>query len=116
VPEDSCGDDCCDIDCQPGTEVILLDESNLNSTSSLVREITVPANKTLVITTQGGSGDVDLLVKFGSEPVFWDKDCVSNSSSNDELCTITPTQSGTYFVLLDSFGAFTDVRLIAKYQ
>jgi hypothetical protein len=116
IPELGCGENCCTDGCGSSDEVVLLDESNLSSTSLLVREITLPAGKTLTITTSGGTGDVDLFVKFGSQPVLWDKDCASSSSTNDEFCSITPTQAGTYYIVLDSYGSFTDVRLTATYQ
>lgn len=116
VPELGCGESCCTDDCGPSDEVLLLDETNLSSTSLVVKEISLPAGKTLTITTQGGTGDVDLLVKFASQPVLWDKDCSSTSSTNEEFCSITNTQAGTYFIVLDSYGSFNGVRLTASYQ
>ncbi|NQZ12300.1 MAG: S8 family serine peptidase, partial [Algicola sp.] len=104
--------------CQSGTTdpVILLDESNLSSNTQIVREVTVPAGKTLSITADGGTGDADLLVKFGQLPVLWNKDCYSGSTTNNEACTITNTRPGTYFIVLDSAEAFVGVTLKASYQ
>ncbi|KGJ93770.1 S8 family serine peptidase [Colwellia psychrerythraea] len=116
IPEVSCNENCCDQDCGSGDEVILLDESNLSSDSLIVREVTVPAGKTLTVTTSGGTGDADLFVKFASQPLLWDKDCGSSSSSNDETCSITNTQAGTYYIVLDSYEAFTGLSLLVSYQ
>ena len=116
ITEDVCGDDCCIDDCAPSDEVNLLDENNLSSNSYIVREVIVPAGKTLLITTSGGTGDADLFVKFGSQPALWNKDCGSSSSSNDESCNIENTQAGKYFIVLDSHQAFAGVRLQVSYQ
>ncbi|KGJ93772.1 pre-peptidase C-terminal domain-containing protein [Colwellia psychrerythraea] len=114
--DDCCTENCCQDDCGPSDEVTLLDESGLSSDNLLVREVIVPARKTLTVTSSGGTGDADLFVKFGSQPVLWDKDCGSSSSSNIESCSITNTQAGTYYIVLDSYEAFTGIQLKASYQ
>jgi subtilisin family serine protease len=116
IPEDVCSKDCCESDCGTGGEVILLDESNLSSDSLIVREVIVPAGKTLSVTTSGGTGDADLFVKFGSQPVLWDKDCGSSASANDETCSIAETQAGTYYIVLESYEAYSGVNLRVTYQ
>lgn len=116
MPEDICTDNCCEFDCGSGDEVVLLDESNLSSDSLIVREVTVPAGKTLTVTSSGGSGDADLFVKFSSQPVLWDKDCGSSSSANEESCNITDSKAGSYFIVLDSYHAFSGVNLRISYQ
>ena len=71
------------------------------------------ASDWVITTTEGGSGDLDLLVKFGAEPVIWNKDCYSANIGNDETCTIENTQAGTYFIKLREDESYSNVRLIA---
>ncbi|MHA7627934.1 M4 family metallopeptidase [Corallococcus sp. M7] len=55
----------------------------------------------------GGTGDADLYVKFGSAPTTTTYDCRSAGASNDETCTINGAQSGTYYVLIRGYSAFS---------
>ncbi|QAT82406.1 bacillolysin [Corallococcus coralloides] len=55
----------------------------------------------------GGTGDADLYVKFGSAPTTSSYDCRSAGASNDETCTINGAQSGTYYVLIRGYSAFS---------
>ncbi|MBN8469948.1 M4 family metallopeptidase [Corallococcus exiguus] len=55
----------------------------------------------------GGTGDADLYVKFGSAPTTSSYDCRSAGASSDETCTINGAQSGTYYVLIRGYSAFS---------
>ncbi|MBZ4377398.1 M4 family metallopeptidase [Corallococcus sp. AS-1-6] len=55
----------------------------------------------------GGTGDADLYVKFGSAPTTSTYDCRSAGASSDESCTINAAQSGTYYVLIRGYTAFS---------
>ncbi|KGJ91173.1 M20/M25/M40 family metallo-hydrolase [Colwellia psychrerythraea] len=90
-----------------------LNESNLSSTEKLTFTLDVEAGKTLKVQTLGGTGDVDLFVKFGEAPVMWDKDCGSSNSDTNELCTIEATQMGSYYIVLSAWGSFEGVTLTA---
>ena len=78
--------------------------------------LAVPAGASnLGFVTAGGSGDADLFVKFGAPPSLSDYDCVSQSPSTSEQCSIGTTQAGTYHVLLRAFSNFSSVALTGSY-
>ncbi|MCW8878168.1 MAG: PPC domain-containing protein, partial [Kangiellaceae bacterium] len=63
----------------------------------------------------GGSGDADLYVRFGSKPTTSDYDCRPYESGNAETCTISNIQAGTYYVMIRGYSAFSGVSLTASY-
>ena len=75
----------------------------------------VPANRTVTITTTGGTGDADLYVRFGSSPTTSTYDCRPYASGNTETCTLTKTTAGKYYVKLRGYSAYTGVTLKAVY-
>ena len=78
--------------------------------------LAVPANATSVtFTTSGGTGDADIYVKFGSLPTSSVYDCKSDGLTTAETCTITPTQAGTYYLLLNAFADISGVSLVGSY-
>lgn len=82
----------------------------------LLYRLEVPAGATnLAFTMSGGTGDADLYVKFGSEPSASDWDCRPYSAGNNESCAIDPVQTGSYFVKLIGYSAFTGVSLTGSY-
>ena len=82
----------------------------------LLYRLDVPAGATnLAFSMSGGTGDADLYVKFGSEPSASDWDCRPYSAGNNESCAIDPVQSGSYFVKLIGYSAFTGVNLTGSY-
>jgi serine protease len=83
--------------------------------NDLIFTLTVPAGATDInIATSGGSGDVDLYVKFGSEPTNSVYDCRPFASGNAESCAGTQ-DGGTYYVRLKAYSDFADVTLTASY-
>jgi fibronectin type 3 domain-containing protein len=80
--------------------------------------ITVPAGATnLVINTTGGSDtDVDLYVKFGSQPTTTVADCKSETATNNESCSFPAPSAGTYHVLLYGYAAYSGVTLTGSYS
>lgn len=104
----------CQTDC---TAVDLLNLTQLNSSSQLVYPVTVPAGKTLKVTTSGGTGDVELLVNFDEQASsWWSSNCYSMNSGNNELCEVTNTQAGTYYIVLKVYENFEQVSLVASYE
>ncbi len=73
----------------------------------------LPEGKTGSITTSGGIGDLDLYVKYESQPTESDYDCRPFPVGNDESCSIT--QAGTYHVMIHAFDAYSNVTLLAKH-
>jgi serine protease len=83
--------------------------------NDLVFTMEVPAGATDInIATSGGSGDVDLYVKFGSEPTNSVYDCRPFASGNAESCA-SAQEGGTYYVKLKAYTDFADVTLTASY-
>jgi PKD repeat protein len=76
----------------------------------------VPANaSSLVFEMSGGSGDADLYVKFGSAPTLNSYDCRPYSGGNNETCTITNIQAGTYHVMLNGYSSFSATTLTGTF-
>lgn len=79
-------------------------------------EMLVPAGTTnLVISSSGGSGDLDLYVKAGSAPTQSSYDCRPYLSGNNESCTISSPQATTYYVQLLAYTGFSGVTLNGNY-
>jgi serine protease len=76
----------------------------------------VPAGATnLVFTLSGGTGDADLYVKFGSAPTLSSYDCRPYVAGNSETCTMSPVQTGTYYVMVNTYAAYSGVTLKGSY-
>ena len=85
--------------------------------STLYWTINVPAGATsLQIATSGGSGDVDLYVRRGSQPTTSSWDCRPYRAGNSESCSFPSPQAGTWHVMLRGYSAFSGVTLTGSYQ
>lgn len=74
-----------------------------------------PAGATaLRFQTSGGSGDADLYVKFGSAPTLNSYDCRSAGATTAESCVINPAQSGTYYVMINAYTAYSGMTFTAS--
>jgi vibriolysin len=78
-------------------------------------KIDTPAGKLLTITISGGSGDVDLYTRFGSKPTLSAYQCRPYLNGNNERCTVTKTQAGSYYIMLRGYVAYSGVSLLAAY-
>lgn len=77
-------------------------------------KVIVPAGSTnLSIVMSGGTGDADIHVRFGALPTLSQFDCRPWAGGNNETCTFTPPQVGTYFIMIDPYVAFSGVSLVA---
>ncbi|MBU8898850.1 M4 family metallopeptidase [Corallococcus sp. M34] len=95
-----------------GVGMAASDSTGNNKFYSLV----VPAGQTsLKFTITGGSGDADLYVRFGSAPDASTYDCRPYASGNEETCTITNIQAGTYYVMLNAYSTYSGVTLTGTY-
>jgi hypothetical protein len=82
---------------------------------SLNYTVTVPAGSgTLTIATSGGTGDADLYVKLGSAPTTSSYSCRPYKTGNAESCSFT-APSGTYYITLTAYAAFSGVSLKASW-
>jgi hypothetical protein len=78
--------------------------------------LAVPAGASnLTFVTSGGTGDMDLYVKFGSAPTTSSYDCRPYLGGNAETCTIATAQAGTYYVMLRGYSAYTGVSLTGSF-
>lgn len=76
----------------------------------------VPANASnLKFVMSGGTGDADIHVKFGQEATTSVYDCRPWQSGNNETCSISNVQTGTYHVLVHGYSTFSGVNLTASY-
>jgi len=76
----------------------------------------VPAGATnLTFTTAGGTGDADMYVKFGSAPTTSSYDCRPYASGNSETCSFATPSTGTYYVMLNGYSAFSGLSLTGAY-
>jgi hypothetical protein len=80
----------------------------VSSTYSLA----VPAGKTSVVfNISGGTGDADMYVNFGSAPTSTTYTCRPYLTGNNETCTINSPASGTYYVNVRAYAAYSGVSL-----
>jgi leucyl aminopeptidase len=77
----------------------------------------VPAmSSNLEFVTQGGTGDADLYIKFGSKPTLQDFDCKSTTSSSNERCVIATIKAGTYHVMVEAWNEISGVSLTGRFN
>ena len=88
-----------------------------NQGTQLSYQVAVPAGASnLVVSTSGGSGDVDLYVKAGGVPSLSDYDCRPYEYGNDETCSFETPAEDVYHIMLRGYSAFNDVGLSVQYQ
>jgi leucyl aminopeptidase len=76
----------------------------------------VPAGvSTVKFEMNGGTGDADLFVKFGSKPTESDFDCRPYIKGNNESCVLNDN-SGTYYIMINGYKAFSDLSLTGSYN
>jgi vibriolysin len=77
----------------------------------------VPAGQTQVtFTISGGTGDADMYVRFGSKPTTSSYNCRPYLNGNNETCTFSPPQTGTYWVGLRAYTAYSGVTITGDYS
>ncbi|GAB3035803.1 S8 family serine peptidase [Bowmanella dokdonensis] len=93
-------------------------KTNLSASQgqSLDFTLTVPSGATdLSFAMSGGSGDADLYVSFGASPSTSSYDCRSWNSGNQESCSFSAPQAGTYYVKVQAYSAFSGASLTASF-
>ena len=77
----------------------------------------VPAGHTsLRFDTSGGTGDVDMYVRYGAEPTHTAYDCRPYAAGNVESCSFTSPQAGTWHVMLYAYASYASVSLKGTYS
>ncbi|MDP4984327.1 pre-peptidase C-terminal domain-containing protein [Pseudoalteromonas tunicata] len=88
-----------------------------NKGQQLAFTFKVPAGaQNLSFSTRGGSGDVDLYIKFNVPATTNNYDCRPYEHGNAESCVVSNIQTGTYHVMLNAYSTFSGVSLVAKYD
>ncbi|MEQ1512549.1 MAG: proprotein convertase P-domain-containing protein [Lysobacteraceae bacterium] len=84
--------------------------------ASLNYTMVVPTGASnLTFTTSGGTGDVDMYVKWNAAPTDTVYDCRPFASGNAETCTFATPSPGTYYVRLKAYATFAGVSLVGNY-
>jgi hypothetical protein len=80
-------------------------------------KITVPAGQDqLEILTTGGSGDVDLYVRFGALPTTTSYDYRPYKAGNEETVTVASPVAGVWYIMLRGYAAYSGVTLKGTYS
>jgi endonuclease I len=88
-----------------------------SSGSELFYDIDIPAGASdLQININGGTGDADLYVNFGSQPTSSSYDCRPYIGGNSESCSFTTPQTGTYYIMLRGYTSYSGVSLSVSYN
>lgn len=92
---------------------------NLSATSGnwLHYTLNIPAGtSSLNVSISGGSGDADLYVRRGSQPTTSQYDCRPYQTGNNESCSFSNPQAGTWHISLRAYSTFSGVTLQTSYQ
>lgn len=106
----------------PPTDTVLENGTPVTSISgtkdqTITYTLDVPVGATnLAIDISGGSGDADLYVKFGAKPTLSSYDCRPYKNGNSESCSFASPSTGTYYISLIGYSAFSGVTLSASYS
>ena len=88
---------------------------SLPDSMELLFNLELPSSSNLVISTSGGSGDLDLYVHHGARPAHRDDyQCQSGSPISSESCTFNAAEPGVYHILLFAWDQFSSVTLEAQ--
>ncbi|MEO8274857.1 MAG: pre-peptidase C-terminal domain-containing protein [Thermoanaerobaculia bacterium] len=73
------------------------------------------ASSALKFQISGGTGDADMYVRFGAAPTLTTYDCRPYVSGNAEVCNFATPSTGTYYVMLNGYAAYSGVTLVGSY-
>jgi len=80
-------------------------------------KLEVPAGQaSLKFDTTGGTGDMDMYVKFGAAPDMSSYDCRPYATGNTENCSFTNPAAGTWYVMLNAYSAYSGLSLTGLYS
>jgi len=104
----------------PSTDILTNNTPVTSLSATKGQELTftmqVPTGATdLTFATSGGSGDVDLYVKYNQKPTSSSYDCRPYKNGNTESCPISNIQPGTYHIVLKAYADFSGLSLLGSY-
>ena len=77
----------------------------------------VPLGATnLRVQLSGGSGDVDLYVRYAAAPTASQYDCRPYAAGNNENCAFDEPSAGIYYIYLSGYEAYSGATLVASYD
>ena len=71
-----------------------------------------PGTNSVTVVMSGGTGDADLYVKVGVAPTTTSYTCRPYKSGNDETCTFTNPQAGTWHLGIRGYTAYSGISLM----
>ncbi|WP_444918599.1 S8 family peptidase [Microbulbifer sp. JMSA003] len=92
-------------------------ETNLSGSQGSWNDFTIDVESgtsTLTIEMSGGSGEVDLYVRHGNYPTLRRYDCRPYLWGNEESCTISNPDSGTWYISVYGYESYSGVTLEAE--
>ncbi len=101
-----------------GTFVTPINVSSLAGAAGTTQSFSfaVPAGaKNLVISTTGGTGDMDLYVRATTPPTVSVYDCRPYLDGNEEMCSFPSPLATTYHIMLKAYLTYSGVTLTASY-
>jgi serine protease len=99
------------------TNGVAVTDLSASTGNSLEYTMDVPSGASnLSFVISGGTGDADLYVKFGSAPTDSSYDCRPYKSGNEETCSFSSPQAGTYYVRVKAYSSFSGVSLKGSYS
>ncbi|WP_250460859.1 M4 family metallopeptidase [Microbulbifer litoralis] len=92
-------------------------ETNLSGNQGSWQHFTLDVSSgmsSLDVQMSGGSGDGDLYVRYGAQPTTGNYDCRPYSAGNSENCNFNNPQSGTWYISIRGYNAYSGVTLEAQ--
>ncbi len=99
----------------PVASETLLSLSGLSGAKSATARHTftvAPGTRSVTVVMSGGAGDADLYVRVGAAPTTASYTCRPYKSGNDETCTFTNPQAGTWHIGVRGYTAYSGTSLI----
>lgn len=99
------------------TKDVAIGDNEGDTSSEQFFTLHVPDNAVnLEFTTQSGSGDIDLYVKFGAKPTTTNYDCRSINFGTSQNCGVSTPSEGTYYAMLLGNAAYSGVSIEGTYS
>jgi len=92
-------------------------ETNVSGGSGSWQHFTLDVNSdmaSLEVVMSGGSGDGDLYVRYGSQPTTSSYNCRPYRWGNNESCSISNPQAGTWYISIRGYQSYSGVTLQAE--